>query len=915
MRENLELIFRIVTQNQGALRQIANDTRSVKDAATESSSAVDRLIGSLNGGGNAAGLLGGKLGLVTGAALAAGAGLALAATKLATWTDEAMRGAKATTDLAVRMQLTVKEARQLETSARLAEVNVGALEGVARHLGSTSQETSAALRELGVSTVTVTGEKRALGAVALDVVAKLSQVGDTTRRAQLAQKALGEQATELQPLIARYSELAATSAKLGETLDAQAIGKLAEARSRIVEMTTAWDAFKTSLAARIAPIVIEILPKIGRGNGVLRKEDLDRMGVTVPQRFGGSAPGGSQADTIFGAVERFDDLQAGAAAIARFNRQAGGSERRLRESLKDIDKRITEIDSVLRPNNAGTLGGKAATRLIDEYNALEAKRKAIEQQLKNLDKNPVGDRADSFRKLLDGLNKQGLDPLARLLSDTHAKLQEIVRENGPRLPGQVAALDAALEGAIKRLPPRTVRPNGNLTSDLSVGAFLAGGLRPVATSVEVDPDRAEAAQRRFQNLRLQSMDRALRYQERLIELQAGPGGELDAINRIAQVRLQAAEQQYAIEKDLAAYKERQHQIDQDRTIAILELQRRRTEQYREAAGRVFDAITTGGGGGGLRDLLAGQLRLQQRAIFQNVSESIFRQAGGTLGRIGAASGLGGLLRGTLFDPANAQKPEERLVASQDRLRQSTDRLTAAIDGTAAGGEPGGAVTSSTASIASRLPRASTVGSFLAGAETAYGHLFAGLKSGDRSIQTGDGQATTASALGLTSTAGRVGNVAASGAILFGGAMGIRAGLQEGGARGAVTSVASALGVASAIPGPQQPFLAAAAVVAGVVRGLFPDPKKEREEGLLRAIRDARYADPVGRNSFTDQSGADLSYDRRGQIRPAPAVTVNISAMDSKSILDRAGEIADAVHRAVRGGHDLGDSMRELVLVP
>jgi hypothetical protein len=414
----------------------------------------------------------------------------------------------------------------------------------------------------------------------------------------------------------------------------------------------------------------------------------------------------------------------------------------------------------------------------------------------------------------------------------------------------------------------------------------------------------------------------LAFQERKISLLTGPGGELDAIRQISDLRRSTAEEMFRLTGDQFDRDRRGREIERQEVISLLELQKQKVNEYRETAGRVFDALKMRGGSG-LTDFFRAQGDILQRQIFVNASERVFTSLGSTFGQVGKASGLGSLLRGTIFDPQNAQLATKlNTTATEDNtaaIREHSALLAGRAGGSTIGdynafSDYGGGVSEVTnlASqgnrVLSRIPGAATaagrIGGFLGGLGTTFsGGLFAGLRSGGYSIQTGDGQARVASG------AERAGNIAGSAALLAGSAVGVVSGLREGGARGTVTAVGAALGAASAIPGPQQPILQAAALVAGLVRGLFPDPKQEREKQIQRTIENARYEDPEAKNRSIDLGGNEFDYDKRGNMRP---IVVNVTAMDAKSFLDRKQDIAQAVHGALLdGGTDLADSIRNI----
>lgn len=491
-------------------------------------------------------------------------------------------------------------------------------------------------------------------------------------------------------------------------------------------------------------------------------------------------------------------------------------------------------------------------------------------------------------------------------------------------------------------------------------AFLTGLKREIAEG-EKDVRRLTSALEMLDRVETDRVQRAARRAVRIAELSAAPGGELRAIEEAYETRLGLARELEAIElrrADRAADAEeklkaiaearyaRERAEDEartDREISYLEFRRRGLEQYRDAAGRVFDAATAAGRGG-LAEFGRNQLRLLERGVFVNASAEIFQRGGQLLGKVGEASGLGRYLAGTIADPQNA-RPVERNTASLERLGGSVVRLDGSVlrlDRTLRGaslgvaGGDGAAAPLGALGALDALPVRGTVegaarilndlgvptgklqgkaDAFFAGAASVLnGGLFAGFRSGDYSVQVGPGRAMTASSLGLTTAAGRVGNLVGSAAALAAGGAGVAAGIREGGAQGAATAAMAALGVASTIPGPQQPFVAAAAVFAGVLRSLFGGHSPETEDARVsRLLEGRRYAEPRGVERFIDRYGQELDYDRRGMVRVVEKYTIQVQALDAKSVLERADDIADATRLAVRRGHDLADTFRVLAV--
>jgi hypothetical protein len=108
--------------------------------------------------------------------------------------------------------------------------------------------------------------------------------------------------------------------------------------------------------------------------------------------------------------------------------------------------------------------------------------------------------------------------------------------------------------------------------------------------VDLDPRINEKQLEEITNRRLGALQRAASYEERIVELQAGPGGQLDAIERIAAIRETAAEREFAITKDRARFEAEVDEALKGRVIAIAELEAKKVQELRDASGKIFDAL-------------------------------------------------------------------------------------------------------------------------------------------------------------------------------------------------------------------------------------------------------------------------------------------------------------------------------------
>jgi hypothetical protein len=185
------------------------------------------------------------------------------------------------------------------------------------------------------------------------------------------------------------------------------------------------------------------------------------------------------------------------------------------------------------------------------------------------------------------------------------------------------------------------------------------------------------------------------------------------------------------------------------------------------------------------------------------------------------------------------------------------------------------------------------------------------------------------------------SMAAAGAGMFAGV----STMAKGGARNEAGGLAEALGAAGLVAGPAAPFVESAAAVAAIVAAVLPNSQVQRaKDEANRQFAQTYLAPPSWQiNQGTNAGYADV--DMYGNVRtsalsPYPIVSdpyldiprkivvpghtisqfggysnvtgaqapqnpvyqVNVTAMDSKSIVDRAGDIVDAVHKGIQSGY-------------
>jgi hypothetical protein len=861
------------------LDQLRATTKAVSDESKKSADAVDDSSKKLKQAEQVGRTLGDSLQntiagaagvsremLVMGGSVTVAAGALLAGANAA-YTLVAAEGAlaEATSNTAVRLGLSIGETERLQAAARVAGVSLGTLEGAAVAMASGLEEGGVkgdkirkALAELEVKTLDASGAEREYGQILLDTLVALSKVEDGNRRVALAREALTKGGAKvLAPLIADYEALSEAVTKLGIGLNESLTKNLANADDQIGLMKESWAQFKKSLADKIAPIVIPVVTTItGALSGQLNapvdpgpRKNLDPF-VAPPDPLGLKIRiKGDPADLS-----------------AQFAQRQAGTKDGLQRRLREVEADYRKLDEELR---SGQLGESAFRERERKLDALAKERSTIEARLSALGKKPKEESEQGSLRLSDLFAKDA--------DERGREIERRLKKNAPSLFGRRTEQGDPVAGGVLRVTEFGPDPNGQ-----GQEKTLADGL---VKSLELRQRIAE-----------QTKQIQLDGQIRLIELTER--NEYEAARKVYELRQSAAE---------TTLDAKRAEIDYE--LKIAEIAKQRSERYREDAGRVFDAITSRGGGG-LRDFLGGFVKQQERAVFQNISQGIFEKAGGILGKVGQASGLGGLLKGTIFDPQNAQTPEMR---SREKNTLAIEQNTAALQGRVPiTGNPG------IDSILGQLPGTrppfvggSGGGGFLSrlfGRGASSGSSKNGFVAGVGSVFAKDGLGLFGGLRGGQfggSASERAGNVVGSAALVGAGTYGIVSGVKQGGAQGALTAVQGGLSIAAAVPGPQQPFIQAAALVAGLVKGLFPDSKQQRENEIRDEVAKRKYNAPSAIDRVQDRDGNALDYDANGNLRKAGGVTViqNFNAIDAKSFLDRSSEVAGALLKEFKVGND------------
>lgn len=809
-------------------------------------------------------------GLAGGVALVAGAALGVMGKQAFDLVRSTGEAAERTVHLADRLGLTAGQAKRLELTSRLASVEVGSLEGSSRYLALALEDSSGAgekaadaLKRIGVETYGATGEARDMGAVLFDTLEKLSEVPSASGRIREATAILGRGSKELIPLIARYDEMRERLKELGITFDSSAIQKAAEAEQRFKELDIAFAQLRKSLSAKIEPIVIPIVQVFrsvvaGTASGIAGSGGSMMSSVGTPIDYNSSAG-------LFGQYDRIGNLDAllasrfsvGGAGQAEMNRLAGGGQ---------------SAAAAFRAKFAATTEGKSA-RLAQLQAETSKMRGALSSGAM------MGDSAAIMQADYD---------------KSMAELRSLEKElSGKKDTGMLTA-DYTRPAEKLRVPPSLYQRGDTFQMsplDSRLGRDVGKMFGKAGEEMNADALRTRMKEEADTRARMQEGELAHRI--RMVELQTGPNGELAAAKRVFDLRMESARSEEERQKARYDFEERTIELQRKAAEDLARKEKERIEQYREAAGKVFDAMLSKGDG--LRSFFKAEASTLGRIIFQNISAEMLSGAGsrlalpGTMNSQGGLTPLGRVLKGTPFGAgAKVEATQEANTRAEVLNTIAVEKLTTALRTGAFGGG---------------------IGELSGGAMDA--------------LMVADGNRNLALAKMLAPAAPRTGwstgKMLGAGAVMAGGAFGVYQGIKTGGAQGDLMAGGSVAGMAGAL----LPMLSKSLAVAGpigmaagiglsIAASLMGDPKVRRSEEMDNLISRSQKATPESRTYTADAYGRGVDYDYQGGIRviQQQTVKVEVKAMDSKSFTDHYEDIGNAVRLAIQKAHPVLDEARQ-----
>ena len=889
-------------------------------------------------------------------ALAAYAAIKTVAAGFDTFVRGAGEAALEVKSLSLSTGLTVSQADKLRAAATLTGFDIRNLKEAALDLsvalkdtGGQGDQTRQLLKQLGVSAYTATGQTRSLNDVLLETFDALSKVTDTTQRVNLSRVLGGEDAAKnVQPLLTGYREANQLAEQLGFGTRDGLLKALDESNKQLRAFDLQWEIIKGKLAEKVAPIIVPVLltiSKIAAGKieevgklvpGVQSAEDLGRAirqsvassasgvesaGISSSERITEVVNGRPRIQVPTGLVDFSTSTQLG----ERFRKGLAGGEDGIKSRLDSIAKERAALSVKL---SSGSLSESEFQKSLKGLARLEAEQRALNLRLAGLN------NAEAIRNSLTDLEVSKAandDPLVRSLVERSKFVAGIAAQGGST--GQQLraynAFDSQMSNALASRPGSAALNLARLgigtntrygDGSVIIGGSDFGGFEQdpgiAAKAAELDAAKAQ----RERELNTAFARQFVSFQERKIELLTGPGGELDAINRIYELKKAGLEQELEFGTEIFNLTERRTALEQERTLRLLDLQRQRRDEARGLASDFVGSVQAGDPGSFFRQ--QGSRLVNQ--VGTNLLTGTFQRAQGVLGKIGEASGLGSLLKGTLLDPANA--------TPVDRNTLATERNTAAIE--RATGARGGGIFDVAAAMANGgvggftlpgVPGILNAAGLISDANglTGQGPLVVPKSTG--AVQSapgfiGLGTDATGAVVPL-STGGGISNGAKGvgiAGLAIGGAVGAYTQFKAGGAQGALNGTAALAGAASGIlalsgvSGPAAPIIAGVGLGLQAIAAILGDPKKKRDAEINRQVSAAYYEEAAPMAYNFDRFGRGADYNKFGDLRSVP-VQININALDSKSIADNWEPIADAVRIAVWSGHGMNRALQQELL--
>jgi hypothetical protein len=582
----------------------------------------------------------GTLGVVAGASVAAVAGLAVT-----TWNfAKSLAGmADQVEDTASRMGLTIREAEAFRFAMARAGGDLGQVELIMRELSREIDGGGKNLREMGVRYRDVrTGAVLPMAEVILNLSRRLKELPEGWERNSAGMKVMGRMALTVLPDLVELEEHLNRFYQLDVGLTPEQVTQFSGWQKHITDLEAAWEKLKISFKEKVVAMVTFGLPSDDDEAIVARAGAArEAMAMGRPSAYRWQGP--------------------------RFSAEEMQTERdRQAESIRRNDAAV-----------AARLASTAEERLVQAKAKLADLRKDLATGVEY--------RADRFRDF---------DAQKRIVAGIEAEVEatkKLVEARKP-LVIQSEAVYKANETP-RRMVPSLYGSRGAgmgwsdslVVSAEAMAAANAGSNAAAAAQLRARLEGSGASETRRRERSESLAAQELEHRVRIVELTAGPGGELAAVDRIYQLRRASAKTQE--EAQSAA-------LDHERRIA--EVAKERLDSLKSSMEGLIDAAFTRAQS--LGQAVAGMLRAMILTPFKEALSTIAAKA--LMPIMWGKDGRGGLLGGLL----GVFRTDSPLKLSTDVNTVATDRNTLAIErlnarlGVGAGAAPGAGVLTQAAGL-------------------------------------------------------------------------------------------------------------------------------------------------------------------------------------------------------------------------
>lgn len=884
-----------------------------------------------------------------------GAGVATAAGGFALYAKEVFEAAHSLGEygtqienISLRTGLSTKEVGQFSYAAKLAGQDVTVFESAMRKLSQgladnteDGKKARQGLRELGVQAVDLQGNVRPMSDIFIQISEALNHIEGPANRNAAALKIFGRAGVELIPTMLGLAENVKKAQEMGLGPSEAEVKRWEEYHQAIVTIETVWERFKRSAKEGIVAPVYLIVKQQTEFNVAHDKSYV--MGER--SRSGSTTLGSMSWDTDFIGDAAKDAWKRTAAQMhAGMSAEIALNDRLISEArapsddqgrLEEARNKLKELYASLTPGifrftqftgeDGSLTSNDAILQQIEKQKRAVAGIEAHIQAVKNLEQ---AERSlESFEKQM---GEKDLGPVSRIF----AERDSLIRSGAnPERASSAARIGASVE--LAKMTAEDQKRSFEMT--LKAGQEAEKGWEDVYKTVDKlskqtvtdfieAVKKAKETARQIDGIQFDAFRSGIIAQSgratRLAELNAGPGHEYEAVNAGYNERLNLAQRLYDLDMDRAALEldSNHRRIDEakaeadlrretqdaeiEHEVRLAELQRQRVDNIRNEAGQLFDALERGGAG--LEQFLKSTANGWLRTIAQNAAIELF---GGTSGHLalpgqtttdGKQNWFGRILTGTPF----SADPASKLNTAGDHLHVAATELIGAARALAVSPSSGGGGFSSAAGTFSRI----LGGGGLTDAEIADAGITpdalallnlvpeAGPNAGGGYSVMGAGPA-----LAKSGTSALYRDVGMAATVIAGG-FGIYSGIQQGGARGALSASGSAAGMAggllslAGVSGPAAPILMGLGLGLSLLPSLFPDRRAERQNYETNLLNNSAFTLPDATDYSLDMRGNVIDRGAGGRVTVVQNHYWSVDTMDAKSFMDNRASIGEAVRQ-------------------